>query len=359
MRRAVLVGMAAVVFLGAKGCGERDCEKLKAAVVAACAVSEEACERAKAMVEENCQPTPEPTPATCADGFPPGPNGCPKTCADLACKPCEETASGPVCRPTEPTPPPVVACAQPDVPDDAWTVVVPEPPAENVRLIGEAMAEFARRYPSRVTADGSGLAGFTEANGHDLAERYIEDVATILNGWGLCALRTVDALTVKASSGWQEFHVVYYGRGTFIQPAHAYRNTWVVKGDDVVSAECPAPRPDLDPTKLKIALKPHGRWLDATMVTIGTCGYCEAIGMGELAPGVPRCGCPMRPDGHAERVACEAYASRGGTVWETSPRGKTVELNDGNPWQARCVECERMRVCTKDGAVCSAWVDVP
>lgn len=120
MKRVVLVVLAAMVFLGAKGCGEKDCAKLRAAAEAACAVSsEEACERAKALVEENCQPAPEPTPATCKDGLPPGPEGCPKTCADLACEPCEEKDGKAVCvepkpEPTPtPTPTPGTVCNAP------------------------------------------------------------------------------------------------------------------------------------------------------------------------------------------------------------------------------------------------------
>lgn len=91
LKNAVTVAavfLAAFALVGAKGCSSHDCEKARTVVAAACAANESSteCITARALAKEACptEPTPPP-PATCADGLPPGPDGCPKTCADLAC----------------------------------------------------------------------------------------------------------------------------------------------------------------------------------------------------------------------------------------------------------------------------------
>jgi len=100
--RPMLLILLALPFL--VGC-PLDCKQLQTALdlarasgdATAISLAEKELAAAKCVV-----PTPPP-PGTCPDGFPPGPDGCPKTCADLACRwGCDEQPSGAVCRPEPP-----------------------------------------------------------------------------------------------------------------------------------------------------------------------------------------------------------------------------------------------------------------
>jgi len=190
-------------------------------------------------------------------------------------------------------------------------------------------------------------------------------VAAALREAGLCAGQHTPgtdelAVATVATSAWEGWHVYAgseSGPGTVVWSPQAARGAYAAPA--APSGGCPAPVPDLDPVKLKIGAGKHNRWVDATIQTQRSCDYCTAIGMGRYDDGVPRCGCPMRREGDPERPPCEMYAARGATVWETDPPGVEVILNDGNPWQATCTTCTRLRVCTADKAVCSPWVDKP
>jgi hypothetical protein len=50
--------------------------------------------------------------------------------------------------------------------------------------------------------------------------------------------------------------------------------------------------------------------VDSTPVVVNQLEFCQAIGMGEMG-GLPRASCPVRPDGHPDRVACEDYLREG------------------------------------------------
>jgi hypothetical protein len=114
-----------------------------------------------------------------------------------------------------------------------------------------------------------------------------------------------------------------------------------------VPSLCPNPVPVLAEWRLH----PVGRWTDATPLVHG-CAYCAEIGLGTM-PGseIPRCDCPVRPEGHPDRVACEVEATRG-PAW-SCPLGGTLVLREGNPLQARCDGGLVVRVCDGRGAVCA------
>jgi hypothetical protein len=100
MRRLAPLLLFVLLALPALGC--KDCEKLQAALVAAHATGDAALVQAaeKAWAASGCGAMVEWPPATCPDGLPPGPSGCPKTCADLACPAgCTEGNTGATCNP--------------------------------------------------------------------------------------------------------------------------------------------------------------------------------------------------------------------------------------------------------------------
>jgi hypothetical protein len=182
------------------------------------------------------------------------------------------------------------------------------------------------------------------------------------------------AVAPKPTDNWQGFHV-FAGdtssgpvppggaRRTVVWSPQAWRGAWLPPTTPPPAEGCKAPLPDRDPSKLRIQIHVGGGWADGTIQTVGTLSYCEQIGMSPMADGTPRASCPMRsecPGYQCElREECETFASRGGPVWQTQPVGLEVELRNGNPWVARAAGAERLRVCTSDLGVCSAWVAAP
>lgn len=124
---------------------------------------------------------------------------------------------------------------------------------------------------------------------------------------------------------------------------------------DPPATTCPAqPCPDRSKGAWQLKCKVHGRdKADCTPVTVRQEPFCRAIGMSPMADGTLRAGCPMRPDGHPERSAVEAWVT-GGTKLEAR-NGATCELVDGNPfqfWQAG----GNCRLCSADGLTCGEWM---
>jgi len=100
-----------------------------------------------------------------------------------------------------------------------------------------------------------------------------------------------------------------------------------------------------------------GRWKDNTLVVKRNEPYCASIGMSPMADGQPRAACPLRPDGHADREALEAWAS-GGFKLE-SQNGATCVAHPTNPvmFELNGGNC---RLCTvrtfKEGKpLCGGW----
>lgn len=231
----------------------------------------------------------------------------------------------------------------PDPEDPAWGKPIP-PDVRATQL-------FAEYQQALADAGGPWTTG---PNGTEDAQ--MASLARIAAAWrnatGRCVEQWADSVAVKADDGrFEEWHAVYFGNGQPVNSPGAYKGAWPYNAE-VTGCSYPLP----DRTKLKINAKPYFRYVDATLKTAGTCGYCEEIGM------APQCNCPMRNECPGvkceERVACEAYASQG-TVWQTDPPGHPVELHDGNPWQASSDPGVKLRVCVVDLSVCSPWVDQP
>lgn len=182
-------------------------------------------------------------------------------------------------------------------------------------------------------------------------------LAHALQAEGWCATAGSEAVFILRDDGLvEENHAVSFGTGGWTGNGSGKFIGCHRPTEPPVADACPAPRPDRDPAKLRINGKPHNRWVDTTITTWNTLDYCTRIGMGDNGT---RRSCPMRNEGNPYRAACEAYAAGGATVWQTDPAGRTVELNDGNPWQARTDPGVKLRVCVADLSVCSKWIDQP
>jgi hypothetical protein len=211
----------------------------------------------------------------------------------------------------------------------------------------------------------------------------LETLAAKLRSYGLCAIAGIEAVFVRRSDGLvEEYHAVYFGNGSWTDSNNGKFMGIHSDGGGppappvdppapppVVDYGCPAPRPDrvwtaetLPPgwgsneigrPRWVINSKPHGVWVDTTAVTNRNEPYCRAIGMSPMADGTLRAGCPMRPDGHAERVACERYVAEGDWV-VVAEGGATCEANPDNSSMFRRTSASgSCRLCNPAQTVCS------
>ena len=93
--------------------------------------------------------------------------------------------------------------------------------------------------------------------------------------------------------------------------------------------------------------------VDSTPVVVNQLEFCQAIGMGEMG-GLPRASCPVRPDGHPDRVACENYL-REGPPTRDSRNGQDCTPNNTNNPAAFLNGTGNCRMCNPAKTVCTAW----
>jgi hypothetical protein len=173
---------------------------------------------------------------------------------------------------------------------------------------------------------------------------------------GYCAIAGIEAVFLRAEDGLvEEFHAVAFGTGDWIAGGR-------FKGVHREAApSCPAPLPprvagDGITPAWKLKCHPHqpAGTIDCTPTTIAQEPFCRHIGMSPMADGTLRAGCPVRPDGHPDRPACEDFISGGGFRLEARG-GAVCEHRDGNPLQFMVPQAGSCRLCSVDGTVCSDW----
>jgi hypothetical protein len=110
---------------------------------------------------------------------------------------------------------------------------------------------------------------------------------------------------------------------------------------------CPSPKPVLH----RLKVEKVGTWADVTPL-VRSHPYCVEIGLPTLPDGVtPRYECPVRPEGHPDRAACEREAV-GVLIWECT-LGGTVVVNTANRFQAKCSGAYYIRACDASGTICA------
>lgn len=341
---------------------------------------------------------------------PPEPPTCPSTCPHgTACtdaaKGCEFIpAPGPICGKDE-----FCGCYHMPPTSETWLEATcpvgqqcnvnrqcetaPPPPVEGCVLAGEPTTATSspNLYGDLVNQVMHELHPECEIGGrcelgNTTPNEWYDAVNKKLRAKGKCAGRHSDhtdeiAVAEKRNTLWLGYHIFAGDDSNGPVPPggsprlvrwspQAYMGAWVPP--DVVTPptpeECPNPKPDRvwlegeippgwDPNlvgkpRLQILSKMHtGDWVDTTLTTIRNLSYCEKIGMSPMANGVPRDVCPMRPDGHPERVACERYAAEGNWI-VVSDDGLPCEQNAENSAQfrARGGHC---RLCNPAKTVCS------
>ena len=280
----------------------------------------------------------------------------PPTCTNVDCVPgyhCEETLLGPVCLPDPP--PPAGGCSIDGEPGPAL-------PDHRPTLGPEINAAMAALRPD---CDPGGRCVLEESR-----QSWQARVIAELRRRGLCAGQhepSTDEIAAATSAtspreGWHVYAGPWDGPGTVVWSPQAARLAYAAPSSPPPPTSppgdaCPLPHPDR--SRLYLEAKIGRQWIDATVQTVGTLDYCTEIGMSPMDSGALRASCPMRSEcpGYQceQRQACELYAMGGAYDWQTTPPGLVIHHPD-NPALAQCRDCEAIRVCAADGAVCSEWV---
>jgi hypothetical protein len=171
-----------------------------------------------------------------------------------------------------------------------------------------------------------------------LAKRLQKDT-----GW--CWFAGGEALFVIREDGlWGEYHAVATNGGW----TNSGRGKWIGVHRDTRVTDVGLSYPDPRQAKLKINVEDKGNRIDTTLTTDYEWEYCLAIRMGTFN-GQPRMGCPVRPEGQADRVA-----------WERVVLGQQKHWCDGVPmsyWRGNPAvaagSCDgTYMTCSEDGAIC-------
>jgi hypothetical protein len=124
---------------------------------------------------------------------------------------------------------------------------------------------------------------------------------------------------------------------------------------DTSGCGSPAP-PDIARIKVKVHLRGPNAWtLDSTPLVGPDATYCASIGFTD-----GRQFCPVRPEGHPERVACETVAvgtavdtGRPGPTWRRDGSfcgGASCENHPDNQYFVRAIASGNYEACARNGA---------
>lgn len=196
----------------------------------------------------------------------------------------------------------------------------------------------------------------------------LERVAAKLREFGLCAIAGTEAVFVLRADGKlvEEYHPVFFGDGGWTDSGNGK-----YIGVHRRKSEAPTPPPPLvdacpaEPCPPRVYAdtgKPHWHWNakqhtmgngDSTEVVDKACAFCASIGLGDMG-GAIRCSCPVRPDGHPERVAIEAWLTEGGAVRDGRNGQDCTPNHTDNP-NAFLWGTGNCRMCNTPKTVCSDW----
>lgn len=209
-------------------------------------------------------------------------------------------------------------------------------------------------------------------------EGYLDGVVVMLGELGLCAGRAQydsEIIQVKLSNDFSEDFDIYSSDGYVRRGGNTYRKTCSPAAFPIprpanappVGSGCGWPYP---PPVSKINVKIHLTatdfdTLDATPLVGPSKAYCAAIGFTDN-----RARCPVRPEGHPEREACETWAvgvardtGRVGPTW-TNPTGgycTTREasgcVNADNQYHVLAYWPGTYKACASNGACGTVVVD--
>ena len=319
-------------------------------------------------------------PATCADlACPYGcdesvrPNVCkpkppevPKTCADLSCPyGCDENPDGAVCRPKPPVEPPPPAVVL--IPDEELSAKAGDARPLTWADVWSALQTDVAANPNRYDMNRGGLSAADQVAGSwgpAINAAYDRIASLLANGSASSINRNgarSDCLFSRrgTSNEYEEVHLFEYGGGRYATGPGAVKGVYV--RNEVPAAEacpfspCPARAYDDGRPRWKYNAKQHTMGNgDSTPVVKDQLDFCRAIGLGEYN-GAPRASCPVRPDGHPERVAVEAWLLEGGPTRD-SRNGQDCSPNHTDNPAAFLFGTGNCRMCNAPKSVCSEWM---
>lgn len=179
-------------------------------------------------------------------------------------------------------------------------------------------------------------------------------VAASLETPDRCVISGKEAIFVERPDGlYGEYHVVHSSQGTW---TNSGRGKWI--GCHAVGGQShqPGPGPGCQgcsmssfPAFVKFSAacpKKHGNWWDCAAL-FGDAAYCKATGQPNKVQ------CPIQPEGHPERAACELCALGGPPLWRCSV-GDVAHPPNANPWLAACADdaAQWIEICVPDGSKC-------
>ena len=288
---------------------------------------------------------------------------CHETTPPMTCGPCVHNPTGtpehcekaPDCAEPPPPPPP---------PDPLPIPGCFFPPDHDGRWVSHTAGNtgFYTKYKEAVLTVG-------DRCGEDFDES-LALIAEELRNLGLCAKGpAADSVSIqRGNTKWyEEWHAVYYGvdhntglTGCTINGRGAYKTLWEWTGP--MNTPPPPPPPSDCPVVPDscgevIKLQKHNGYWDSSYNVTSCCEHCKSIGYCCM-PNSPtndcddpactrRCGCPILPEGHPARPACEAELLD--QQWWCD--GAPIPHRGNNPAQANCLG--HVKTCSADGRVCN------
>lgn len=270
------------------------------------------------------------------------------------------------CKPAPAEEPAINPAFLPPLDDEVhWKLAANQAPDAATRgAVQAAVARYKARRAVDLNAEGTclalGPAGIDRAFEWITAELHAAQVhaGQPRNAEG----GRVDALSVNrpGTNLWEEWHLFEYGHGCFT--GNPFKGVWQYVPEGGVGDACPA---EPCPPRTFEDGKPHWQYnaklhtmgnADSTPVVVKAWDYCKAVGLGwqDEAHTVPRGTCPVRPDGHPERVAVEAWLLEGGPVRD-SRNGQDCTPNHTDNPAAFLAGTGNCRNCNTPRTVCTAW----
>jgi len=297
-------------------------------------------------------------------------------------------AGGPAQCPKPPTEPPV----EPPVPppsgnyfldDEALSVVGPA--SKNTwNKTWEALQQWKAanqdkfRNENCLKAGGAGIDDAYDGIGALLRSKGSDAGQSIDDGG-----KKSDCIFVNDSGNvYEENHLFEYGGGCYSTSSSSIKNAWRYSGGGTTpppvqpppsSGDCPHQPcpihewtqatlpPGWDPALVGspaglMNCNPHGSGADKDCTPLAQRQepFCAAIGMSPYADGQPRNDCPMRPDGHPERLDMELWFLYGG--WKREGRNGQDCTPAKSESQASILNgTGNCRMCNAKGTMCSPW----
>lgn len=302
-----------------------------------------------------CEPQPSPSPTIEPSPTPtPSPTPPPQECLPGVpwCNVVGQTCSTPTsqCK-HNPTSDPAHCELAPICPTPPPPTPTPTPPPPG----GNDCMDEDRMEASSCSGEqfGAEIYKATQALGHlgpDCAENNKKLAAKLRADLGRCVIAGHEAIFILRDDGKaEENHACFYGNGTWTGSG---RGKFMGCHSLPLQTECGDPVPNPDPAKWKLTsdLKPQG-YVDTTLTTQMQCDYCKSIGMGTIN-GQVRCGCPVRPEGHPERVACERYVAGGDWIVNSRNGAECKQRANSAQFYPNNGNCQ---LCNPPKSICSAW----